>query len=121
MVSSLFFADFHHFAFDAVAQGKRQVGSTIKPFVYATALAMGVVKPCYEFEEGTSYCVDVFGDNGKLNNRWCPKGDLPKNATVANGIALSNNPITVAVMSKMGGYAGPKTISKLWRDVDINL
>ena len=114
-------ADFHHFAFDAVAQGKRQVGSTIKPFVYATALAMGVVKPCLEFEEGTSYCVDVFGDNGKLNNRWCPKGDLPKNATVANGIALSNNPITVAVMSKMGGYAGPKTISKLLRDVDIIL
>ena len=114
-------ADFHHFAFDAVAQGKRQVGSTIKPFVYATALAMGVVKPCMKFEEGTSYCVDVFGDNGKLNNRWCPKGDLPKNATVANGIALSNNPITVAVMSKMGGYAGPKNISKLLKDVEINL
>ena len=37
-------ANFSHFAFDHVKQGKRQVGSTIKPFVYSTAMAMGVVK-----------------------------------------------------------------------------
>lgn len=114
-------ADFNSFAFDHVKQSKRQVGSTIKPFVYATAMAMGVVKPCTKFETGTSYCVDVYGANGNLNERWCPRGDVPKNATVANGLAISSNPITVAVMSKMGGYSGPKTISKLLRDVQIDL
>jgi penicillin-binding protein 1A len=31
------------------------------------------------------------------------------------------NNITVAVMSKMGGYAGPKTVSKLLRMMDIDL
>ena len=113
--------DFHHFAYDQVRLGKRQVGSTIKPFVYATAISMGVVKPCTQFEEGTSFCVDVIGANGELTNRWCPRGDVMSNATVARCLALSNNPGTVGVMSKMGGYAGPKNISKLLKSVDIEL
>ena len=113
--------DFKHFAYDHVRQGRRQVGSTIKPFVYSTAIAMGVVKPCTKFEAGTSFCVDVFGASGNLTNRWCPRGDIPKNANVANGLAISSNPVTVAVMSKMGGYSGPKTISKLLKDLDIDL
>src|SRR5690606_6586291 len=95
--------NFKHFAYDHVRQGKRQVGSTIKPFVYSTAIAMGVVKPCTKFEAGTSFCVDVFGASGNLTNRWCPRGDIPKNANVAGGLAISSNPVTVAVMSKMGG------------------
>ncbi len=113
--------DFKHFAYDHVRQGRRQVGSTIKPFVYSTAIAMGVVKPCTKFEAGTSFCVDVFGASGNLTNRWCPRGDIPKDANVANGLAISSNPVTVAVMSKMGGYSGPKTISKLLKDLDIDL
>lgn len=113
--------DFNYFAYDQVKLGKRQVGSTIKPFVYATAIAMGVVKPCTQFTEGSSYCVDVYGGNGEILNRWCPRGDIPKNASVSSGLAISSNPITVAVMSKMGGYSGPKTISKVLKDVDINL
>lgn len=114
-------ADFKHFAFDHVKLGKRQVGSTIKPFVYATAMLMGKVKPCTKFVEGTSYCVDVFDENGQQAKQWCPEGDVPENPTVANGLALSNNPITVAVMSQMGGYSGPKTISKLLKGLDIEL
>lgn len=113
--------DFNYFAYDQVKLGKRQVGSTIKPFVYSTAIAMGVVKPCTQFTEGSSYCVDVYGGNGEILNRWCPRGDIPKNASVSSGLAISSNPITVAVMSKMGGYSGPKTISKVLKDVDINL
>ena len=113
--------DFNYFAYDQVKLGKRQVGSTIKPFVYSTAIAMGVVKPCTQFTEGSSYCVDVYGGNGEIINRWCPRGDIPKNASVSSGLAISSNPITVAVMSKMGGYSGPKTISKVLKDVDINL
>lgn len=113
--------NFKHFAYDHVKQGKRQVGSTIKPFVYSTAIAMGVVKPCTKFESGTSFCVDVFGSSGNLINRWCPRGDIPGNASVASGLAASSNPITVAVMSKMGGHSGPKNISKLLKDLEINL
>lgn len=112
--------DFKHFAFDHVKQSKRQVGSTIKPFVYSTALLMGVVKPCTEFED-MPYCVDLIGEAGKLNGKWCPSGDIPVGKTVAWALANSNNPGTVAVMSKMGGYAGPKSISKILKGLKINL
>lgn len=112
--------DFKHFAFDHVKQSKRQVGSTIKPFVYSTAMAMGVVKPCTKFED-LPYCVDIIGEGGKITNKWCPRGDIPVGKTVAWALANSNNPGTVAVMSKMGGYAGPKTISKILRGMNINL
>ncbi len=112
--------DFKHFAFDHVKQSKRQVGSTIKPFVYSTAMLMGVVKPCTKFED-MPYCVDLIGEGGKLNGKWCPSGDIPVGKTVEWALANSNNPGTVAVMSKMGGYAGPKTISKILRSMNINL
>ncbi|MBU2020111.1 MAG: transglycosylase domain-containing protein, partial [Bacteroidetes bacterium] len=110
-------ANIDHFAYDHVRQGRRQVGSTIKPFVYATALAMGVVKPCTTFSGG--YCVDLQDGNGNITGRWCPKGEAA--GTMAQGLALSSNPTTVAVMSKMGGYAGPKTISKFLKQLNINV
>ena len=116
-------ANFQHFAFDHVRQGKRQVGSTIKPFVYGTAMAMGVVKPCSQFAN-TAYCVDLQDGNGNINGRWCPKNAGGSDAGVVSastGLAQSMNNITVAVMAKMGGYAGPKTISKLLKQMDINL
>ncbi|MCR9171435.1 MAG: transglycosylase domain-containing protein [bacterium] len=113
--------DFNHFAFDQVKMGKRQVGSTIKPFVYATALQMETCKPCTKFEEGSSFCVDIYGPNGKVNKAWCPAGKIPANATMERGLALSNNPITVAVMSTMGGYAGPNNIAKLCKDAGLHI
>lgn len=112
--------DISSFAYDHVKQGKRQVGSTIKPFVYGTALAMGVVKPCTTFKD-MPYCVDLEDGNGRITGKWCPSGDVPVGKTVAWALQQSNNPGTVAVMSMMGGYAGPKTISKLLKDLDIDL
>jgi ATP-dependent Clp protease ATP-binding subunit ClpC len=58
-------ADIDHFAYDHVRQGKRQVGSTIKPFVYAAALSMKVVNPCTTFSPG-EYCVDLVNDQNKV-------------------------------------------------------
>ncbi len=113
-------ADISSFAYDHVRQGKRQVGSTIKPFVYGTALAMGVVKPCTIFQD-MSYCVDLEDGHGRITGKWCPAGNAPGGKTVAYALQQSNNPGTVAVMSMMGGYAGPKTISKLLKDLDIHL
>lgn len=59
-------ANFENFAYDHVRQGKRQVGSTIKPFVYGTAMAMGVVKPCTQFAN-TTYCVDLQNADGDVD------------------------------------------------------
>ncbi len=111
-------ADFDHFAYDHVKTAKRQVGSTIKPFVYGTAIAMGVVKPCTEFAK-MSYCVNTEDGHGNITGRWCPGGE--PESPVSRGLALSSNPTTVAVMSQMGGYAGPKNISRLLKDMEIEL
>ncbi|MES2800251.1 MAG: transglycosylase domain-containing protein [Bacteroidota bacterium] len=116
-------ANFEHFAFDHVRQGKRQVGSTMKPFVYATAMAMGAVKPCTMFEN-RAYCVDLQNASGEVDGRWCPKnagGSEAAAVSASTGLAQSMNNITVGVMSQMGGYAGPRNISKLLKDMDITL
>ncbi|WP_417884671.1 penicillin-binding protein 1A [Zunongwangia sp.] len=39
-------SNFKHFKYDHVKQGKRQVGSTFKPFVYATAIDQLKMSPC---------------------------------------------------------------------------
>jgi len=116
-------ANISHFAYDHVKLSRRQVGSTVKPFVYAAAIEMGVVKPCTQFAN-TSYCVDLEDATGNVFDRWCPKnagGSEASMVTAETGLAQSMNNITVAVMSKMGGLNGPKTISKLLKNVDINL
>jgi penicillin-binding protein 1A len=107
--------DFHHFAFDHVKQGKRQVGSTMKPFVYATAMEMGVVKPCTPLSP-EAYCVDPCDPDGK---RWCPRGTPAE--TVQAGLAMSSNPTTVAVMSKMGACSGPSSIAKILGRMNISI
>ena len=61
----------------------------------------------------------------EMSEQWCPEGEVTTSngapATVAWGLKASNNPVTVGVMSKMGGYSGPKTISKLLKGMNINL
>ena len=88
-------------------------------------MEMRKVKPCTKFVEGTSYCVDVYDKNGQQAKQWCPEGDINRKdgsaPTVSWGLRNSNNPVTVAVMSQMGGYAGPMTISKILKGLDIEL
>ncbi len=112
-----------HFAYDHVRQGKRQVGSTMKPFVYASAVAMGVVKPCTLFDD-VAHCVDLIDPEGNIDGKWCPKNSNSMSGgtvSVATGLKMSMNNITVAVMQAMGGKAGPQTIAKLMGNMDIKL
>jgi penicillin-binding protein 1A len=116
-------ANIDHFAFDHVKQGSRQVGSTIKPFVYASAISMGVVKPCTLFPD-IAHCVDLYNEAGVKDDKWCPRnsGGLTGGmCSVSKGLALSKNNITVAVMQQMGGKAGPQTVAKLLEGMSIKL
>ncbi len=116
--------NFKHFSYDHVRQGTRQVGSTIKPFVYAAALSTKVVNPCTTFSPG-EYCVDLVDANNKVVGRYCPRGDVAKN--VQMGIAQSSNPTTVAVMAKMGPFnpvnksGGPFQIEQLLKKTEIHM
>lgn len=99
--------DFNHFSFDHVKQSRRQVGSTIKPFVYATAISLGVIDPCKSYSD-MSYCIDVPVSPTRTKS-WCPAtgtkntGDLiPTKCALAGSL----NNITVAIMRDMGALAG---------------
>ncbi|MFM7661556.1 MAG: transglycosylase domain-containing protein [Bacteroidota bacterium] len=110
--------DIKHFAYDHVRTGKRQVGSTMKPFVYCTAMNMGVAKPCSPVSGST--CVEIYDTLGNNTGRkWCPKGG--GTGTVGQGLVSSSNPTTAYLMGQMGGFAGPKTLAKFLRAMDINL
>ena len=117
-------ANFKHFSYDHARQGKRQVGSTIKPFVYATALSMKVVNPCTKFTE-EEHCVDIVDENNVLLSQFCPGGDAAE--TVSLGIAKSSNPTTAGVMRRMGRFnsfrktGGPFQIDKLLKKMNIFL
>lgn len=116
--------NFKHFSYDHVRLGKRQVGSTIKPFVYATALEAGSVKPCTTFNP-EDYAVETLNKDGSVKSRYSPAGEPAKN--VKDGLALSSNPTTAAVMQKIGSFnpysksGGPYAVEKLLKKMEITL
>ncbi len=114
--------NFNHFSFDHVKQSRRQVGSTIKPFVYAAALSLGTITPCKTYID-MDYCVDV-PVSPTRDKSWCPvTGTDNTGAPIPTkcGLAGSLNNITVAIMKDMGASAGPATMDKVLRDVGIAL
>lgn len=114
--------NFAHFSFDHVKQSQRQVGSTIKPFVYAAALEVGVITPCKSYID-MEYCVDVQVSPTRTKS-WCPNtGTSNTGALIPTKCALAGslNNITVAIMKDMGATAGPARMNKILKDVGIYL
>jgi penicillin-binding protein 1A len=94
--------NYKHFQYDHVKQGKRQVGSTFKPFVYATAINQLRLSPCYELPN-TPYTIP----KGKyhLGEDWTPKNAGGEKAyggmkTLKNALANSVNVITAQLIDK---------------------
>lgn len=77
--------NYKYFQYDMVYNGKRQTGSIFKPFVYAAAMELGVIKPCDEIAN-IKYCEDVPNGNG-TNKSWCPDN--------AGGIALNGQRVNM--------------------------
>ena len=93
--------NYHYFQYDMAMVGRRQVGSTIKPFLYTLAMENGF-SPCDEVRHGEYTLID---ENGKP---WTPRnankkliGDM---VTVKWGLANSDNWITAYLMSKLNPY-----------------
>ncbi|MBJ6368216.1 penicillin-binding protein 1A [Snuella sedimenti] len=107
--------NYRHFQYDMVSQGKRQVGSTFKPFVYATAIDQLHLSPCYELPD-TPFCID----KGKYGNpeEWCPKNEGDKYGgirTLKDALANSVNTVTARLMDKVG----PQTVVDLARKLGV--
>ena len=62
--------NYKHFQYDQVKQGRRQIGSTFKPFLYATAIDQLKLSPCDKLPDAL-YCIDAMRHGN--TDPWCPK------------------------------------------------
>ena len=94
--------DYKHFQYDQVFQGRRQIGSTFKPFLYATAIDQLRLSPC-DLLPDALYCIEPF-KHGNIDS-WCPKnsGDrYGRTRTLKNALANSINTISARLMDRVG-------------------
>ena len=103
--------DYRNFKYDHVKQGKRQVGSTFKPFVYTLAM-QEQWSPCYQVPN-----IPVTFDLPE-GGTWTPKNSDAKYGgmmTLKKGLALSVNSVTAYVMKQFG----PQAVVDLARKLGI--
>jgi penicillin-binding protein 1A len=98
--------NYKHFKYDHVKVGKRQVGSTFKPFLYALALQEGY-SPCFEVPN-----VPVVFEKeqwGLPEKDWVPRNSDDKyEGLIMNlkfGLANSVNTITAYIMKQFGPHS----------------
>ena len=93
--------DFVHFAYDMAMEGRRQVGSTIKPFLYSLAMENGF-SPC-DLAPNVQQTYVVAGQ------AWTPrngsKARYGEMVTLKWGLQQSNNWISAYLMSKLNPQA----------------
>jgi len=105
--------NYKHFQYDHVKTGKRQVGSTFKPFVYATAIDQLHYSPCDELPD-TPFCIEKY----KYGNpeEWCPKNSGNEYGgvrTLKNALANSVNTVTARLIDKVGPQPVIDLVEKL--------
>jgi penicillin-binding protein 1A len=91
--------DFRYFKWDAVTQQRKQVGSTIKPFLYTIAMQNGY-SPCYEVENIPRSFEDVVNDTTWTPRSSGPKAYHGKMVTLKWGLAQSENYISAWLMEQ---------------------
>lgn len=104
--------NYKHFKFDNAKLGRRQVGSTFKPFVYAAAMRDSELSPCYELENSPVTFEDY--DN------WTPKNSNDaregENVTLKWALANSVNFISAALIKD---YTTPQAVVDLVKQMGI--
>jgi len=98
--------NYENFQYDHVTSGKRQVGSTFKPFLYSLAIQEGY-SPCYQVPN-----VPVVFDKYKwrLEKDWSPRNSGGEDLegltlTLKYGLANSINTVTAYIMKQFGPHA----------------
>ena len=98
--------NYENFQYDHVTSGKRQVGSTFKPFLYSLAIQEGF-SPCYQVPN-----VPVVFDKYKwrLEKDWSPRNSGGEDLegltlTLKYGLANSINTVTAYIMKQFGPHA----------------
>lgn len=104
-----------YFKYDHVEQGKRQVGSTFKPFVYATAINQLGLSPCEKFPN-TPYTIPKgrFG----IPEAWTPRNSGDKyggEITLKDALAKSVNVISARLIDMVT----PSNVTRLAKSSGI--
>ena len=96
--------DYAHFQYDMVSQGRRQVGSTIKPYLYAMAM-----------ENGWTPC-DLVPNEQRTYGNWTPRNGsrarYGEMVTLKWGLAQSNNWISAYLLNSMNPVLFVKYLHK---------
>lgn len=96
--------DHRYFKFDHIT-ADRQVGSTFKPFVYATAIGFKAISPCIQVVD-RPYTISPGDGNFRLISPWSPhnaEGRFSgKSLNLYQGLANSVNSVSVYLMKELG-------------------
>jgi penicillin-binding protein 1A len=93
--------DFQFFQYDMLNMGRRQIGSTVKPFLYSLAMESGIT-PC---DEVLHVRPEILQENGKI---WSPNNAGAKRVgemvSVRWGLQVSSNWVTASLMKRLSPY-----------------
>ncbi|MDR1601878.1 MAG: transglycosylase domain-containing protein [Tannerella sp.] len=104
--------DYNYFKYDMVTTGRRQIGSTMKPFLYSLAMIEGF-SPCDKMLHVPQELVD---ENGII---WSPNNSNPKRVgeevTIQWGLQQSSNWVTAYLMKHLSPY----TLTRMLRSYGV--
>ncbi|MBO6118507.1 MAG: penicillin-binding protein [Bacteroidales bacterium] len=104
--------NYKYFKFDNAQLGRRQIGSTFKPFVYAAAMRDSGIDPCFQIENSPVTFPDY--------DDWTPKNsNHAREGEVVNlkwALANSVNYVSAALMKD---YTTPQSVINLVRAMGI--
>ncbi len=104
--------DFSHFQYDMVSTGRRQIGSTVKPFLYTYAMEEGFT-PCDELLNEQPTIIDESG------RPWSPRNSgsacVGEMVTLRWALTNSNNWISARLMSQLS----PQTLVRTMHNFGI--
>ncbi|MEZ7514866.1 penicillin-binding protein 1A [Flavobacterium frigidarium] len=113
--------NYKYFQYDHVGQGARQVGSTFKPFVYATAIEQLNMSPCDSIIDAP-FTIPV--GRHHVTAAWTPRNSDNRYRgmiTLKKALANSINTVSAKLMDKVGPEAVVKLTHKLGIKSEIPL
>jgi len=109
--------DYKYFQYDMVNTGRRQVGSTIKPFLYSLAMIEGI-SPCDKMLHVPQQLTD---ENGRP---WEPKNSTKENegemVSIEWGLQKSSNWVTAYLMKQLSPYTFVRLLHSFGLKTDID-
>ncbi|KAF2335449.1 penicillin-binding protein 1A [Flavobacterium daemonense] len=111
--------NYKYFQYDHVGQGARQVGSTFKPFVYATAIEQLNMSPCDSILDGPFM---IHKGRHHVTEDWEPRNSDNKYrgmVTLKQGLANSINTVSAKLIDRTGPEAVVELTKKLGVKTEI--